>query len=81
MTEGKKTFPSEVVMIDDDEVDLFCVSLLAKLLPDDDGKERCRDDFTYSEEVCAELDLDFNEILESLDHRGRCDCGLVKDYV
>lgn len=70
----------------DDDVALFCVSLMAKLgIPNDVtvdewSSDRCKSDFTYSYETCAELGFDFDEVLEYFeDIAPRCDCGIFSD--
>lgn len=70
----------------DEDVALFCVSLMAKLgIPYDEtvdewSSARCRNDFAYSHEVCAELGISFSDVMDyfvGLDPR--CDCGFFSD--
>lgn len=47
---------------------------------DEWSSDRCRDDFTYSNEVCAELGFRLGEVLEYFDGLDpRCDCGFFTD--
>lgn len=60
-----------------DDVALFCVSLMAKL---GSYPKTCSGDFTLAKEVCDELDIDFEEVLEHFDRLDpRCDCGFFSD--